>query len=435
MLSHRIRSIIALSFLLISACDSRIEMSASPALTPLTDAQAIPAIITDTLGGGQLVTVDNITLLPKAVQEARELKVAFGRALIDVNRTNGGFFTFVIPPNASIQKDINGTLKLVFVINDEKSQIVTLKTGSPVTFAQPPVQTIPENGAIIRSNDITLKANTNADPAKFQFTWAYSQSPNGGWQNISGEGKEVLWTPPVAGNFYIKIDTIDRQTRQTYSTITPSAAVFTTDDKTIIRSNAPFAERGDKVTLSVNTAAAGNGPFSWFYSKATVGNSFAAPSWEPIPGADLSASTSFVAVDSGPYLFRVDTPRADGSIKSITQSEPVLTARESTPIIQTDPPNTKIDPGSAVTLVLKVRGLNASTYNYSWSVSTSPSFGFSSLPINEFTGLTEPRYVWSTRPGVTQPGNYYVKVDAVEKTGTARYSFVSNAPVVLIETP
>ena len=508
-------------------CDSQIAMTGAPANAPIALEAAVPAIL-NASAAGQQVVIDNPERLPEAVRSASNLQVAVAGAKMTVTRAPGGFYTFVIPANVQPQIDQAGNLKALFIMDDRTSQIVTLATGSPVAFAQPPVVTGPSPAYLTRGLAVTLRANTEASPEAYQFTWAYGLSPQGPWQSIPGQGKEVEWTPGAAGNYYIKVDSVDRATQKSYATITPQAVVFVTEadnlvttapasgsiergsqvqltfnrpagvegtnlsyawstavspqgpwsplsgdapsvsflptntgsyyvrvdvtnrdtgkvstfttskavvtvteGASIVKASASSVERGDKVQLSLNIANPGEGPFTWYYALAG-----GASAWTQISGT--GSTVDLVVNQAGSYNFRVDIPQASG-VKSFTTNEPVLSVVERQPLIQSDPPNATIRPGSSVTVKLNARGIEEGKYRFVWYASTNPMGGWQTLPFESQAEQTRKTYSWKTvRPNSnfippTQPGSYYVRVDAFELTGTARYSFTSSEPVVFVE--
>lgn len=530
----RLRSTAIIVALLLAGCDSQIHMTGTPAIAPAPQGAAVRALTTDMPTGGKLVTIDNPQLLPEAVRTAADLKVAFGGVKVPVTRNPGGYYTFSVPASARIQQDLSGNLRVVFVMDDTKSQIVTLATGSPVQFAQPPVLTEPGPAFIAKGLDVILKANTAASTEQYQFTWSYGLSPQGPWQPIPGSGKEVEWTPPMPGNFFIKVDAVDRASQQAYSTVTPSALVFVSDAKDVITTEPPSGaiergrevtlkfnrpsglkgenltyawsygaspqgpwqvisgdgasvnwlptnagsyfvkvetsnretgdvntfvspqavvfvnegqpivqvssqtvDRGDAVQLTLGIPTAGDGPFTWYHMRAG-----AQTGWTLMNGT--SKSVTFITNEAGAYSFRVDIPQTGGGIKSFNTTDAVLNVAElGAPLLQSDPPNEVIAPGSSVTLQLNAAGVTEDKHKFTWYVSTNPAMGWTALPIDSTSDLYRKRYVWRTSLGGTtvggQPisptsaGSYYVRVDATERTGTHSYTFTSAGPVFTVE--
>ncbi|HEY9722018.1 MAG TPA: hypothetical protein V6D47_08380 [Oscillatoriaceae cyanobacterium] len=504
---------------LLAGCDSQIHMTATPANPPITVSAGIPATFNTTTN---TVTINNPGLLPASVQAASDLKVGLGGTKVQVTRAPGGYYTFAIPPGTKFQQDANGNITVTFIMNDQASQIITLQTGSPVPFGSPAILTDPSPAYITQGLDVNLTANTDADPNRYQFTWSYGASAQGPWQAIPDQGKAVKWTPAAAGNYFIKLDTIDRQTQQDYSTITPTAIVFVTDARNVITTTpgsgsvslgstvglkfnppaqlasgsltyawstsasptgpwttlngagpqvswlpttvgsdyvrvdvtnqatgdvntfvspqaivfvsqgAPVvtpstsaANRGDKVTLTLNIPSPGTGPFTWYYQVTG-----AVPSWTLIPGN--GTSVDLLVNQSGSYNFRVDLPQ-NGTIKSLTTSEPVLTVTEQTPLIQSSPPDEVIKPGSSASLQLNAAGVTPGDYNLTWGYSLSPTGPFTTIAPNSTSDLTSKTFVWNTSAS-NAAGAYYIQVIATQRAGNHNsYTFTSSAPVVTLQ--
>jgi hypothetical protein len=503
-------------------CDSNINLTGTPAAPPVTAEAGVPALLSAS-SAGQVVTIQNPSLLPEAVRTAGTLEAAVGGVKVVVSRNAGGYYTFAIPASAKTGIDVAGNLKVVFIIDDTKSQIVTLKTGSPVPFGQPPVVTDPSPAFVTRGLDVNLTANTDADLSKYQLTWAVGQSATGPFTAIPGEGKQVKWTPTVAGNYFVKIDVVDRASQATYSTVTPQAVVFVTEGRDVVTTEpasgsiargasvklkfnrptqlanadlsyswsvgasaqGPFTaiqgntetvdylptnvgnyfvkvdvtnkatgavntftspqavvfvsegqpiitpstttvERGGKVDLTLNVADPGPGPFTWYYS-TNPGQ------WVLIPG---NGKTNTIIVNpAGSYNFRVDISQATGGVKTFTTTDPVLNVIESHPLIQTDPVNLTVKQGETIPLVLTAAGVDESSYRYVWSYSANPQAGWTTIPFDNVEDQYKKRFAWKTISTVgnstivVPPGAYYVKVDAIEKSGTNTYTSTSRGPV------
>jgi hypothetical protein len=515
--------------LALAGCDSQIHSGATPAAAPLGVESGVPAILAAS-AAGNVFTIQNPGLLPEAVRNATDLKVAIGTTKVAVSRNPGGYFTFSVPATAKLNPDVAGNVRVVFIMNDANSQIVILKTGSPVQFGTPPVVTTPNPAFVTRGLEVKLRANTDAPDAQYQFTWSAGLSPQGPWTPIPGEGKEVKWTPAVAGNYYIKVDAIERATQQAYSTVTPAATVFVTEGRDVVTTTptsgsvergsevtlqfnrpagltgenlsyswsagpsaqGPFSpitgegatvkwlptaigsqfvrvevsnrdtsevstfvtpqaivfvnegrpiiqpskqtiDRGDRVDLNLNIASAGNGPFSWYYSR------------NPAAGFTLisgnNKSVSFVAPDAGSYSFRVDIPQSSGGVKSFTTTEPVLNVTESQPIIQSVPANETVSPGGSTSLQLNARGIEEANYRFVWSVGFSAQGPWQSLPLDDVDDLYKKTRSVRTAAGAPAPadrvfltpGAYYARVEATERTGTQSYTFVSSGPVFTVQ--
>lgn len=519
--------------LTLASCDSQFTLTGTPAIAPLGTEGAVRAILA-VGAAGTSVTIDNPGALPQTVRDAKNLQVAIGTSKVPVTRSAGGYYTFTVPAAARFEPDVAGNWKVIFLMNEVTSQIVTLQTGSPVQFSNPPVLTDPSPAFLVRGLKIKLTANTTASTDKYQFTWSYSAGPTGPWQAIPGQGKDVEWTPPMSGNFIVKVDAVDRATQQSFSTTTPSALVFVTDGDEVITSTptSGSVERGGTVKLTFNrpsglkgddlsyawsagpspqgpwTVINGTGPgLDWqptnvgsYYIKTEVSsrttnevNTFVSPEavvfvnegrpivtanpstalrgdrvgltlnlpvtgsvtwfqsrtgagpgtpWQPMSGN--GGTNSFLANEAGTYSFRVDVPDSAGAIKTFTTTDPVLNVSEGAePLITSVPRNAVISKGSNVTLKLNAGGTDETNFRYTWYISTSPTMGWTALPIESAREASLKTYEWETESKVKTPfgtsfvqqqaGSYFVRVDASEKTGTNTYTFTSSTPVVTIQ--
>jgi hypothetical protein len=257
-------------------------MTGAPATAPIAAEAGVPAILSAG-AAGQTVVINNPSLLPEAVRNAGTLEAAIGTAKTTVTKSPGGFYTFAIPANVKPQIDVAGNLRVVFIMDDRTSQIVTLKTGSPIAFGQPAVITNPTPAFVTRGLEVSLKANTDADPARYQFTWSAGPSAQGPWQPIPGEGKDVKWRPASSGNYFIKVDAVDRTTQQTYATVTSQALVFVTEAQGVVTTepSSGTVERGATVKLAFNRPAALTGEnlgYAWSASQSPQGP------WQTISG-------------------------------------------------------------------------------------------------------------------------------------------------------
>lgn len=325
---------LAIAALVSAGCESTFNMAGQPAVAPLGQEAAVRAILA-TGAGGTFVTIDNPRALPAAVQAAGKLEVAIGSTKIPVTRNPGGYYTFSVPASASMSPDVSGNWKVVFVLDERASQIVTLQTGSPVQFANPPVLTDPSPGFIVRGLEVKLRANTDASTEKYQFTWAYATSANGPWQPIPGQGKEVEWTPPAQGNYVIKVDAVDRTTQQSYSTTTPAALVFVTDGDEVITTTPAngSVDRGQPVTLVFNRPQGLRGDdlsYSW-----SVGPSGQGP-WTLVQGS--GTSIQWLPTTVGSYFVKTEvSSRTTGEVNTFVSPEAVVFVNEGKPIVTANP--------------------------------------------------------------------------------------------------
>ena len=407
---------------LATGCESTFNMAGSPAAPPVGQEAAVRAILA-TGAGGTAVTIDNPQALPAAVTSARKLEVAIGGTKLPVTRSPGGFYTFVVPAASRFAPDVAGNWKVVFVLDDTGSQIVTLQTGSPVQFANPPVLTDPSPGFIVRGLDLKLRANTEASTDKYQFTWAYSTTGTAPWLPIPGQGKEVEWTPPQAGNFFIKVDAVDRATQQSYSTTTASALVFVTDGDEVITTTptSGSVERGQPVDLAFNRPQGLRGDdlsYAW-----SVGGSPNGP-WTLVQGS--GDKIQWLPTALGSYYVKTEvSSRTTGEVNTFVSPEAIVFVNEGRPIVTANP--SAVLRGDRVALDLNLT--LAGTAPVSWFYQRTGAAGGVWTSISG-TGRTNSLVV-------NEAGTYSFRVDVPDASGNIK-TFTTSEPVLNVaegETP
>lgn len=517
-------------------CESEINLVGTPARPLQGESQAVRAILA-TSAAGTSVTIDEPTGLPAFVREARELKVAVGGQTVMVSRPSAGHYSFVLPAATRLVPDVAGNLKVLFIADERDSQLVTLQTGTPLQFGNPPVSTDPSPAFVVRGMKVRLVANTPVSTDRYEFSWFVSPTGLAPWQGIPAQGKEASWTPTASGNYHVRVDAIDRATRQAYTTVTPAAVVFVTESKGVvvttpaggaitrgqavkltfqkpegfageasrvtwsygasaqgpwtpitaqgtsidwlapsvgnwhikaeavsastgelasfssseplvyvseglgvITANPSAVERGDRVALALNAEVPETASVAWFYSR--TGASALGATWTPLLGS--TRANDLVVNEAGTYSFRADVAGPGGQVRTFTTTDPLVTVTEgSSPLVTSDPVNSVIKKGSAVTLRLNARGVDETRFTYLWFVTTNPGLGWSALP-QKVDDAKRKTYFWETEQNVTvgpvttlvqQPaGSYYVRVDATEIASPRRtYTFTSSGPVVTIE--
>jgi hypothetical protein len=262
------------------------------------------------------------------------------------------------------------------------------------------------------------------------YSWAVAPSAQGPWSAVQGEGTSIDWLPTAVGSYFVKVDVTNKDTGAVNSFVTPQATVFVTEGKPIITPSSTTVDRGAKVDLTLNVANPGAGPFTWYYATAPG-------QWTLFPGN--GPNNSLIVNSAGSYNFRVDISQASGGVKTFTTTDPVLNVIEREPLIQTVPINLTVKPGDTVPLVLKATGVDESNYRYVWFYSTNPQLGWTTIPFKNVQDQYKKTFNWETTMTIgntttsVASGAYYIRVDAIEKTGTATYTFTSSGPVVNIQ--
>lgn len=509
------RAALVLAAAIVAGCDSQSHLSATPGGG---SASPVPAILRQSGGAQEVLISDPSTLAPE-IRAASNLKVAIAGRLLDVTRAPNGSLDFAIPAGLTPTESQAGVLSVLFVLDDRQSRLVPLDTGSPIAFASDPVQVSPDVTRVPLGQDVQLTAATDASADAYDFAWSFSASADGPWQPIDGSGKQIDWSPSSVGDYYLRIEALDRKRQITHVVVTPTQrlqviapdALFTlapsdgaltrgqavdlsfalpdgqdasqphtwyagtsaqgpwelltgsgatnhwlptlpgsyylrvdTADgqnartesfvttKALVRvnENAPIitasrsaANRGDRVDLTLNLPDAGAGPFAWY--DAQQGGA-----WQPIPGSQ--ATVKFLPDQPGAYNFRVDLPLADGTVRTFTTTQPLVSVAETTPLFSTVPAIANIKPGENVLLTANGKGFGDSAFHFVWSESLNPQmYGWTPIPDNEASDLRQPSLTWKVP--TTQPlGNYYVRLDAIEDATGHVYHFDSTAPLVFL---
>jgi hypothetical protein len=420
--SHRLHANLILGAAVLAGCSSQLDLTATSA-RPQQET-AVRALLAPG-AAGTTITIDDPTLLPQAVQQAPSLRAVVGGRAVTVTRNPGGSLIFVIPSGTNTTLDVNGNLRVLFVMNDKDSQIVTLSTGSPIQFDTPPVQLEPNNGFIARGLKVKLTANTQAPTDKYQFTWGYSTAPTGPWQPIPGSGKQVEWEPPAAGNYFLKVDAVDKTSQQAYSTTTSSAVVFVTDAKDVLTSEpaSGTVQRGNPVTLKFNRPNGLTGTnlgYSW-----SAGPSAQGP-WTVITGN--GDTVSWLPTTVGSYFVRSEVSNKDtGAVNTFVSPNAVVFVSEGKPIVT--PSQSSVQRGDQVTLTLNIPDPGKGPFT--WYYSVAGGLGTNWLPINSGTnqGGVSTGTVASISHIVNEAGSYNFRVDFPDASGTIK-SFTTTEPVL-----
>ncbi|MEB3198331.1 MAG: hypothetical protein VKP62_14120 [Candidatus Sericytochromatia bacterium] len=521
----------------LAGCESEINTLATPARPVVGPEAGVRAILTPG-AGGTVVTIDSPEGLPALVRQARDLKVAVGGQSVVVSRPSGGHYTFTVPSGARLEPDVAGNWEAVFIADERESQIVTLQSGSPLPFGDPAVLVEPSPAFLVRGMPVKLRANTTATPEQYQFTWSYSTTGTAPWLPIPSREKEAEWTPAQGGNYFVRIDAVDRKTQRAYTTVTGAPIVFVTESKGVITTTPPrggvtrgqsvrltftppaglaienprvswsyaaspqgpwsaiagagttldwlpaaigswylkadvlspttgavasfispeaavvvseatglisatpgAVERGDRVALQLNMELPGAKQVTWYYAR--TGASAAGLVWVPMLGT--GRTNDLVVNEAGTYSFRADVPEPNGSVRTFTTTDPVVSVTEgASPLITTDPPQAVVPRGANVTLKLNARGVDEDRFTYLWYTSTNPLAGWTAIQMTDADDAKRKSFTWETQQTISvlgttsvvlqPPGAYFIRVDAFEKVSPNRvYTFTSSTPLVTIE--
>lgn len=110
---------------LLAGCDSQAALVANPG--SVGQVTTIPATLVVNSGVSSLIfaTAD----LTPAMKEAKSLKVLFGSTAMPVSPVPapGTGLMVVVPPTTSLDRDLEGKQRFVFILDHAKSEVVELK--------------------------------------------------------------------------------------------------------------------------------------------------------------------------------------------------------------------------------------------------------------------------------------------------------------------
>ncbi|MFN8673078.1 MAG: hypothetical protein U0457_13490 [Candidatus Sericytochromatia bacterium] len=469
---------------------------------------------------GSSVRISNLKNIPSDIKNANSIKVVMdsSKVTFPVTRNSDGSLSFNVP--SSVKINSNGDFNAVFILDDQKSYLVTLKTGSQVKLESPgvvlsnptgaiikgekikltaniskefkgnlnynwyyttnpasgqffsisgnnqtvewtpnasggyfikvdmidketgaistyttPASTIfvtdakdifsisPSSGTVLRGKDVNLSLNLpNLDPSKYDFAWSVGASAQGPFTSVSGSGQNVDWSTSNSGNFYVKVDVLNKETNQNSSYTSSEPIIFVTENENIIATEPSQGNvaRGGSIKLTSNAPVSESSSFSWFYAASPQGP------WQSIAGGSKS-------VDWTPPLagsFYVKTDVVDSNTKNVstfTSPKAIVFVSEASNVFKTLPIVANVRRGSYVTVSADIPGAVGKNYQYNWSISTSAQGPFQAI-FNASGDSKTNNIRW--RPA--NEGSYFVKVDAVNIDNQQVVSFTSPNPIVFV---
>ncbi len=400
----------------ITGCDSDISFNATRA-----DNDKIPAVsanLTATQTGSSIVRVPSLNSLPDDLKNANDIQITFdnSKTLIPVSKSSDGSLSFSLA--SSVRIDSEGKFNVIFIVNNQKSYLVTLKTGPVLKLKTPGILVTPATGTVIKGEKTNLKANvSDEDKDKFIFNWFYGSSASGPFLPISGTSDIVEWTPGSVGNYFIKLDMLDKSSGISSTYISPVSQVFVTDANNIITVSPSSGTvlRGKQTSLSINIPNADPTKFdyTWSYSQGAQGP------FLTISGN--SKTVNWTPNNSGSFYLKVDALNKDTQETSTyTSTEALVFVTENENIIQTTPSLGNIIRGDSIKVSANVPVNGDSTY--SWAYSQTLNGPWQSIPGTAKEGE------WT--PPVS--GSFYIKIDVVDKQSNNVSTFISPKAIVFV---
>lgn len=278
----------------------------------------------------------------------------------------------------------------------------------------------PASGAIARGATVDLAfALPDGEGRDAPHTWYAGLSAQGPWTLLSGQGATNTWLPTLPGSYHLRVDLGGKSGGDTFISTRPLVRVL--DGAPIISASRHTADRGDRVDLKLAVPA--SGMINW--QSQRVGGP-----WTPIPGN--GETVKFFPDQPGAYHFKADLTQPDGTVRSLTTTDPILNVADTPGFLTTHPFPAIARPGESVSLIVNARGITDGTFTYVWYVSPNPAmFGWTPVPFNRARDARDQRVRWDI-PQAQARGNYFVRVDAVEDGTGHVYSFTSTSALILL---
>ena len=237
------------------------------------------------------------------------------------------------------------------------------------------VRTLPESGKILTGDSLTLIADFPEAAEKTNLLWSFSQSPVGPFQPIADSGNRIVWEPPVAGSYYIRVQVPQSDgSLDAYTTAQALVQAANPDNLVTIQPESGEIIRGESVQLTANLEALPEGTeYLWSYGNSPQGP-FRAIATE-------GQQITWTPDETGEFYLRLRTltPQAGSAIKTektYTTADVEVSVRDSDENFALSPQPANLVQGQSVNLSLANPPANSSI---TWSFSPSPQGPFQSI--------------------------------------------------------
>lgn len=299
-------------------------------------------------------------------------------------------------------------------------QVISDQGMSTYTSSQALVQVSPADSvfsiqpeSLIRGESVTLSTTL---PSHLNYTWFYGFQPQASFFPIPASGPSVQWTPQLTGDFYLRLRTLDTQTRRT-RTYTSSKPLLSVRDSDTPFSTVPTPaslRKGESVELHLNDKEA---------SAQTIWSYAASPQGPFLPIPATGPRILWTPPAPGTFYLRAESPRPGGSLATWVSANPLVTVSERNDVILTDPPLANLQLGQPVTLRST---LNFPDATYSWSYASTPTGPFNPIPSLE--SGSQAAITWYP----TENGSWYIRLEINNPASRATVSFISEQPLVQV---
>lgn len=308
--------------------------------------------------------------------------------------------------------------------------IQNIQTGASSSYTTPApllfvgstetiVRTTPASGKILTGDSLTLTADFPEATGQSNLLWSFSQSPVGPFQPIATSGSSIVWEPPVAGSYYIRVQ-VPQSDGSLNAYTTSQALVQATNPDNLVTIQPESGEiiRGESVQLSANLADLPEGTeYLWSYGNTPQG-SFRAIATE-------GEQISWTPDETGEFYLRLRTliPQIGSSLKTektYTTADVEVSVRDSDGNFSLSPQPANLVQGQSVNLSLATAPDNSSI---NWSFSPSPQGPFQSI---SGTGGTNGQNLKWSPPFA---GNFYLRAE-VNTPGSTNRTYSSATALV-----
>ncbi|PIQ23905.1 hypothetical protein COW36_11545 [bacterium (Candidatus Blackallbacteria) CG17_big_fil_post_rev_8_21_14_2_50_48_46] len=393
----------------LSACDTPLGLTAQFSAARQTTLRAT----LQASASGQVLALADPSALPEGLKQAREIKALLDNSntLYPVTRNADG--SLLIPLPAGRIPDSSGRIEVILTDENRQTYFLKIETGPLLRLSDPGIQVSPAQG-ILPGSRVALSLNPiekTADLSAYYFNWSYAAGAQGPWVALSGSDSSLTWEPSQPGNYYLRVETVEKQSKTSTIYTSPVALVNVLDSRRIAETiPASGAIRlGQLIQLKAALPDAVTAQrYRWSYSQSPVGP------FSPI--SDEGERIDWEPKLSGAYYLRLQVFSADGTSATYTSSDSMVQVSEADDAIQTEPASGALIRGEEVLLKASIPGELPAQASYRWFYSNSAQGPFS--PINGETQNVR----WSPE----QTGEFYLRVRMYDPQSQQERTFTSS---------
>jgi hypothetical protein len=406
---------LALGLLSFSGCDTRLGLDTQFAASQQTEVRAT-ILSTAT---GQVLSLPDPSVLPKGLQTATEIYALLDNSNTPYPVARNADGSLAIPLPAGRAPSSDGKIGIILTDENKSTYFLLINTGPLLRLGDPAIQVSPKQGILPGSRvELALNpAQTDTDLGSFRFNWSVAATAQGPFTPISGSTAKVSWDPPQAGNYYLRVETVDTRT-QASTLYTSSVALVNVSDSRRIATSDPVSgsiRLGQLITLKAALPESAPAKrYLWSYSLSPVGP------FQPI--SEEGAQISWEPKLAGSYYLRIQAYPSEGAASTYTSSEAMVLVSEADNAISTDPASGSLVRGEEVKLTAVPPTPVAGNASYRWFYSSSQQGPFSPI-----SGETQ-TIAWSPE----QTGEFYLRVRIFDPQTQEERTFTGSKVLVSV---